>query len=333
MKVGRLFEILLVFLVAIGIAARVLSFYVEEIEIPAAVAAPITVVREALTPHPEPTTILVVGDIMLGRHVRTLMRKNGNDHPFEHITELLNSVDMVIGNLEGPITTRDGDATNTMQFSFDPSVAETLAQHNIETVSVANNHAFDQGKEGYKDTEKYLTDAGVEMFGKRGTTETGSVYVVPRANLAFIGLDTTIQSHDREELRKELQSVPPEITLAVVIHWGNEYEMTHNDDQMVFAHFLIDNGVDVIFGAHPHVVQDIGLYNNKPIFYSLGNFIFDQYWNDDVQTGLAIKITIDEDVTYELIPLSSEQSQPFPMSATTSQAFLDSRGLLSTFGG
>ena len=78
------------------------------------------------------------------------------------------------------------------------------------------------------------------------------------------------------------------------VHWGVEYTHYFNDHQQDIAHQLIDSGVDMIIGHHPHVVQGMEVYNSKPIFYSLGNFIFDQYFSKETQEGLGVGITIND---------------------------------------
>jgi hypothetical protein len=97
------------------------------------------------------------------------------------------------------------------------------------------------------------------------------------------------------------------------VHWGTEYELAHNAAQETLAHVLIDAGADAVIGHHPHVVQDVAFYKDKPIFYSLGNFIFDQYWDTDVQTGLGVRMTIDDgSIAYEAIPFTTAGSRVQP---------------------
>jgi poly-gamma-glutamate synthesis protein (capsule biosynthesis protein) len=111
----------------------------------------------------------------------------------------------------------------------------------------------------------------------------------------------------------------------VYVHWGNEYELKHSEQQEALAHYVIDSGIDAVIGHHPHVVQDIEIYNGKPIFYSLGNFIFDQYFSGDVQTGLVVKVYIQKDtITYTLVPISSigRASQPYIMPIEQKTTFL-----------
>jgi poly-gamma-glutamate synthesis protein (capsule biosynthesis protein) len=125
-------------------------------------------------------------------------------------------------------------------------------------------------------------------------------------------LDATLTRHDTQKLAEELALFSEDVFVVVFLHWGNEYETLHTKSQEDFAHFFIDSGVDLVVGAHPHVVQDVETYNGKRIYYSLGNFVFDQYWNEEVQTGLMVKVVLEGDsVTYEDITITSDHSQPY----------------------
>lgn len=301
---ARSIELVLMLLVVFGVGATIVPFYTHN----DTYSVPSTRFFEKKT---QPLTFLVVGDIMLGRHVGELMRTNGNTFPFVRIADVLASVDFVFGNLEGPVTLLHTEPDNTMRFQFDPSVAEALHTHNIRLVSLANNHWGDQGTLGHEHTRVFLNAAGVAHVGGQTKNLLGTVATVPEKNVVFLGLDTTITAHNREQLRAELLAFPDDVFLVVCVHWGDEYQTTHNEAQESFAYFLIDNGVDAVFGTHPHVVQESATYKGKPIYYSLGNFIFDQYWNEAVQTGLVVKVTIGDTVVFEPIHIRSDNSQPF----------------------
>jgi poly-gamma-glutamate synthesis protein (capsule biosynthesis protein) len=108
-------------------------------------------------------------------------------------------------------------------------------------------------------------------------------------------------------------------------HWGAEYGLKSNKRQQDFAHALIDSGADLIVGSHPHVVQEIEPYNGKYIFYSLGNFIFDQYFSKNTQQGLALLLELSEaSSTIALLPIDLQFSQPKMMETTSSVKFLES---------
>jgi poly-gamma-glutamate capsule biosynthesis protein CapA/YwtB (metallophosphatase superfamily) len=282
-------------------------------------------VEQVIAPlsHPqEPVILLFAGDVMLGRHVGVLIARNGTHYPFEKILPETQSLkpDLFIANLEGPITMLDApdervspEQPYSMRFHFDPSVVESLTHAGFTHLSVANNHAFDQGKEGREDTVRYLQQASINTFGFRDGTALGTVSreKIHGHDLVLIGLDTTIVRYDLKELSQELDAFPEDAFVVTFLHWGNEYEHGHSQEQEAFAHILIDHGVDLIIGAHPHVIQDNETYKGKAIFYSLGNFVFDQYWNTDVQTGLMVKVILDDDISYEEISIKSIYSQPF----------------------
>ena len=100
--------------------------------------------------------------------------------------------------------------------------------------------------------------------------------------------------------------------LIVTIHWGNEYQHTANyGKQIEPGRAFVDAGADIVIGHHPHVVQNFEIYNNKLIFYSLGNFVFDQYWSKATQEQLGLGIIMEKDsVKVHLLPMISKMSQP-----------------------
>lgn len=319
-----LLELFIVFLIALGI---LFAFGMRA-------EAPVSV-REFFAPHVpvEPFTYVAVGDVMLGRNVRHLMRTRGDDYPFAYTAPIFENADAVVINLEGPITELDApdervgpDQPYSMRFAFDVLSADVLARAGVTHASLANNHAWDQGTQGNKDTRQQLERVGISYFGAPWGLSVGTVAHIRKDghDIAFLGLDDTIAPLNIEKLSREITSFGTSTHIVAFIHWGDEYELVHNTNQERIAHALIDAGVDAIIGSHPHVVQDIEVYKGAPIFYSLGNFIFDQYWNDDVESGLALRITHDEfGEQYELIPIDGNHSQPKLMEEPARQAFLD----------
>ena len=112
--------------------------------------------------------------------------------------------------------------------------------------------------------------------------------------------------------------------VIVSIHWGEEYDQYVNTAQQNLAHALIDRGADAIVGHHPHVVQGVEVYKNKPIFYSLGNFIFDQYFSVETQQGLAVSLEFSDDgVAYALQPFKAAAGRITLLAGQEKQDFLD----------
>ena len=99
---------------------------------------------------------------------------------------------------------------------------------------------------------------------------------------------------------------------VVYIHWGNEYEVVHSEEQERMAKSFVSAGADLIVGHHPHVIQDIQLIDGVPVFYSLGNFIFDQYFSKEVTTGLMVELHFSDQPHLKLLPISGRTlGQPF----------------------
>ncbi|MFH1769677.1 MAG: CapA family protein [Parcubacteria group bacterium] len=276
-------------------------------------------------------TVLAVGDMMLGRYVETLMNEHGMFYPFEDIGSVFLNFDIVFGNLEGPITfAHEQTPNNSTKFSFQPDIAPLLSNNHFNLVTLANNHTDDQGEEAYDNTVFLLEDNNIESFGH--ASDIGDISmtkkIIKGREITFIGFNATYPIFDEEEAIDvvETQASGSESFVAVNMHWGNEYTKFSSSKQRNLAHKLIDAGADVIIGHHPHVVQEIEIYEGKPIFYSLGNFIFDQYFSNDVQQGLMVAMSIDDiRVEYFLVPIKSIQSQPRLIDGDEREAFL--RGL------
>jgi poly-gamma-glutamate synthesis protein (capsule biosynthesis protein) len=264
---------------------------------------------------------------MLGRYVETLTKKSGDKlYAFKEMKEYLKQ-HTTIANLEGPIPdVHTQTPSNGMSFSFPASAPHTLKEGGIAAVSLANNHMFDKGKVGYEQTKRALDAEGVIHFG--GYTPTQDDHFETKLGTMTVivyGITMIATGWDEAQaivVTKKLRQEHPDAHLVAFIHWGDEYK-TQNIYQRAFAHALIDNGVDAIVGAHPHIVQGIETYQGKPIFYSLGNFIFDQYWQHNLEDGLAVKFSAEgTSYVYELIPIRSSRSIPSVATSTDQERIL-----------
>ncbi|MBI5754392.1 CapA family protein [Candidatus Peregrinibacteria bacterium] len=274
-------------------------------------------------------SIMAFGDVMLGRYVRVIMDQNGLYYPFEKIKDPANlfteGANVVFGNLEGPV---DGEGTKggtSMVFSFGEDIGPILKKFGFTLLSIANNHALDQGRQGREDTIKTLGENGLGWCGDANEPDPESVYygTVGNKNFAFICLHSAVHKLGLEETINLIKSVRENVDYLIVsIHWGIEYQHTANYAMQVKpAHAFVDAGADLVIGHHPHVVQNFEIYKGKMIFYSLGNFVFDQYWSDDTQQELAIGAVLDHATPDKslhtkiyLFPMQSEKSQPRIMS-------------------
>ncbi len=263
-------------------------------------------------------TLIALGDIMLGRHVAELMDQ-GVD-PFQYIRfdnghfpkQISTTSDFVMANLEGPITTADLCQDKAYSFKFAPSTATLLKNRGITAVSDANNHSQDCYIKGFRDTQNYLQKAGVIHFGGFVLKDMATETVINGVHIALVGLDMTLSPPPSNDVYTLIKTLKTRNTYVIVnIHWGNEYSPTANAQQIMVAHRLIDNGVDVVVGGHPHVVEPIEIYKGKTIFYSLGNFIFDQT-DPDAKVGILVSVTLSPDgtQTYKTYPYHINHSQP-----------------------
>ncbi|HCM67684.1 MAG TPA: hypothetical protein DIS62_01605 [Candidatus Kerfeldbacteria bacterium] len=279
------------------------------------------------------THIFAMGDIMLGRYVETLIEKNGPGYPFEDVRDMLRGYDMVIANLEGPVVDDAPQTPNgSLQFSFPTTAMDVLTSAHVTHVSLANNHTLNYGRNGYEETVERLKNAGIAPYGDPSEIDEAHVY---RGNTAgheiiLIGF-LDLQKIDTSKLIELISSYPEESFVIATPHWGSEYSLQSSASQQNLAHELIDAGTDVVIGHHPHVVQEIELYNGKFIFYSLGNAVFDQYFSEETQKGLGVEILLNNrGAEYTLHPLTSERSQLQLMADDDARAFLKGLSRRST---
>lgn len=272
-------------------------------------------------------TVLFVGDIMLNRGVEHLMNKNSTFYPFEKINQLLKGVDIAVGNLEGPIIQNPPQFSPTsLRFAFHPEVLKGLSLAGFNLLSLANNHTFDTGEVGFKETKNHLSEANIDFVGYPIGCDKDILF--EKEEIIFLALNKTLTLNCSDEQILEVidrvRIANPEKFLIVLLHWGEEYQLKSSLAQQKLGRKIIDIGADLIIGHHPHVVQEIEEYRGRLIFYSLGNFIFDQYFSKETQQGLAIGLEIyPQKVIYRIFPLKSRLSQPFLMEREGEKEFIN----------
>jgi poly-gamma-glutamate capsule biosynthesis protein CapA/YwtB (metallophosphatase superfamily) len=267
-------------------------------------------------PESEPMKILFLGDMMFDRHIREAVGKYGGgdyNYIFESLKVKLSGYDLVVGNLEGPITENESVSVNTkigegknFIFTFDPVVAKVLFDNNIKLVNLGNNHILNQGAKGIDQTKKYLDDAGVEYFDE----DLALVKEISGMKIGFVSYNYSV-SNSEDAAIEEIKLAKDQSDIVIVCpHWGTEYKV--GDPGQVtrdLAHRFIEAGADLVVGTHPHVVQMSEEYNGKKIYYSLGNFVFDQYFQKETMEGLGAEITINPDRTMEFSELKFEMTK------------------------
>ena len=243
--------------------------------------------------------VLNFGDVMFDRGVRNIIENRGRD-PFEYIKkdiEIIKKYDVVIANLEGPIIEIDRTLCQqkAYNFQFASDTPARLQSIGINMVTIANNHTNDCLRAGYVSTKKYLDDAGLSYTGDKNPESSFVIKEVSGKKIAFVGIDVTIESTSIKYFYPLVKKLKSENDYVVInIHWGTEYLLTADANQKNIAHTLVDNGADVIFGHHPHVIEPVEIYKGKTIFYSLGNFVFDQTGFEETR-GLAVGVELRPD--------------------------------------
>lgn len=257
------------------------------------------------TPHVDnQVTFLFGGDLQFDRHIRQKAAEHGGyEALFVGFEDLFASVDGVIANLEGPVTDFDsvsvGSAVgsqNNFLFTFSPEVVPVLKKLGFTLLNIGNNHILNFGPEGLAQTRAYLSNGGIAYWGSVGgdtwLEDSFIEYEVKNTSFLFVNYNQFLWG-DVDELlaemtRKKAQLQPDFV--VVYTHWGTEYQTVASQFYQDLARRFVAAGADMVIGSHPHVVQQSEVITGAPVYYSLGNFVFDQYFEDAVRRGLLLKV-------------------------------------------
>lgn len=271
----------------------------------------------------ETLSLLFAGDIMMDRGVEAVIQKEGKgdwSFPFAHISSELTNADVAFANLEGPVSDEGTNVGSAYSFRMNPEVISALTGAGFDVVSFANNHVGDWGKDAFEDTMRRLRRAGiayagagwnakeahepaiVERNGKRvgflAFSDVGPAHMAAREATSGIAL-ASVESVENA-VRQARQNTD---ILVVSFHFGDEYADGPSARQRTLARAAIDAGAKIVIGHHPHVVQSIEEYNHGIIAYSLGNFVFDQYFSKETMSGVMVKIEFKGDKIVAIIPM------------------------------
>jgi len=236
--------------------------------------------------------LAAVGDIALTHSLNELLIRNSSKYPFENIKGTFNNHDIVIGNLEAPISSRGKTFPLKCSLRTNPEYVDAIKTSGINVVSMANNHILDYGEEAFYDTIEILekndigfNGAGINLYQARKPhieTIKGMVFGFLSycdveiqspfyADLNTCGIAALNLVHIEEDIKKLKNKVD---MVIISLHWGIENFRFPTPEQVKIAHKIIELGCDILLGHHPHVLQGYEKYNHGYIFYSLGNFIF-----------------------------------------------------------
>jgi poly-gamma-glutamate synthesis protein (capsule biosynthesis protein) len=245
-----------------------------------------------------PLTILIGGDVMFDRNIRILGDKHGYESLFASSTSLFKSADITVVNLEGPITRApsetyaEGVMTGSFTFTFATTTARAMRNSGITLASLANNHANNFGRDGYVETQDWLYLSGINWFGNPWN-DPGQEYTVIKngVRVAFVGYHAFAPGI--ENILADIKRLSSDGYFVIVMpHWGPEYETTATDKMRAQAKQFATAGAKAIVGSHPHVIMDHEWIEGVPVFYSLGNLLFDQYFSKEVMKGNMVELTL-----------------------------------------
>lgn len=280
--------------------------------------------------HADTLNVVFTGDILLDRGVRRVIDKHGVDHLFtEGVDSVFRSAQVVVGNLECPATNIQSPVQKLYIFRGEPEWLEALKRHGITHLNLANNHSIDQGREGLLDTRQNIIDAGMTPIGASANMSEAAepvllsrtprnVWLVPSLrlaleNYAYLPDRPCVSQEPMDSLLNRVHLLRKADSTAVIIvslHWGGEHTMHPVNSQRWDARQIIRAGADVLVCHHTHTLQDVEDINGHSVFYSIGNFIFDQSKPENTKACLVrLKIT-SETVTAEAIPIEIKNCVP-----------------------
>lgn len=274
----------------------------------------------------EEASVIIVGDIMFGTKLAQLMDTEGSTAPFAGVAPILKDADVTFGTFEGVISTSgEPEKDKQVVLRSKPSSARGLSNTGFDVVSIATPHILDYGNEGFLDTLEYLSWYGIKYVGAgKNLKEARSPVVLP-AKDAKVGFLTYYRGSqfDRlffasenklgpalpiyEELESDILKAKSEADIVIVsIHWGPLVEGTAvTNRQKLYAQKAIDSGADIVIGQRTNTLQGFEIYNGKPIFYSLGDFIFGTYAKQ-APFGIILRLVVSDKklARVEIIPIS-----------------------------
>ena len=271
--------------------------------------------------------MVFVGDIMLADKVGQGIR--GGHDPLQPFASILKKSDIRVANLECVIATNGEAVDKPYTFRAHPRVVSLLKRH-VDAVSLANNHTGDFGQIAFKQMLEWLQQeklpyvgGGMDlleahkplMFEQQGLRIALLAYneFFPRSFEADVDKPGHAWSDDEQvvaDIRDAREKHNADLVLTFM-HWGFENESRSNARQQQLARLMIDAGADAVIGGHPHVTQEMAVYKGRPVFYSLGNFVFDGFSTRANNTGWVVRLNLNKTgVT----------------SATVHEALIDKRG-------
>lgn len=275
----------------------------------------------------------------MGRSVKTKSELNNYEGIFKDVSYLWKDSQYISGNVESALLDNPDEfekSDKEIHLYAETKVANLLKNNGFTMANLSNNHLGDFGRSGVISTINAVKSAGLNYVGAGKNINDAATYDIQEVNgikVATIGISDIVPkdfSANRTEAgilstmypsyNKLVYEASQKADLVVVnLHWGVEYGVNESETQEKIGKALIDAGADVIIGSHPHVLQPIQTYKDGIIFYSMGNFVFDQGWTR-TKDSMVLNYYINEngEGTFEVVPARVENGYPV---ATTNKFY------------
>jgi poly-gamma-glutamate synthesis protein (capsule biosynthesis protein) len=262
------------------------------------------------------------GDVSLDPSYIPAFRTQGYGWAWSGLSGLFQRDDLTVINLECPATDVIDPESKEFMFRCDPAALPVARRSGVEVANQANNHAYDQGPNGLLDSIRRIRRAGIAPVGAGADQERAlraATFDVKGWRVAVVGIGEvldptymvagpdrpgTAAGHDFGLALRAIRDASRRADLVIVsIHWGYELDTQPRAYQIDEAHRMIDAGADVIFGHHAHRLQPMDTYRGRPIFYSLGNFVWPHLSEEASTTAVAeVRVTPNGRFTARLLP-------------------------------
>ena len=278
-------------------------------------------------------SVAVTGDVMFGRKMPSVLESG--ESPFRYVENVTKNADVLLVNFENPVTTSTYAVKGDVPLKADPKYTYLLSGANdVVVASQANNHALDYGETGLNESIKNLKEAGIYVIGAgMNSAEATKPVVIEKGDrkitiLNYMDADNFAEyrgvmdpatanssgysAYDSELAQRQIQEARENGSSIIIVylHYGNEYSRSPNDNH-------------IVIGSHAHVTQGVEMYNGKPIFYNLGNFIFDQS-NPATHISYFLNLDLVEDnCTVTLYPTYISNYLPNFMDAESGKALIN----------
>ncbi|MBR0377247.1 MAG: CapA family protein [Lachnospiraceae bacterium] len=265
-------------------------------------------------------TVLCGGDNLIHEPIYERARTDNGydfDYLYQNVKSFIESADIATINQEAPLATDLEDPSGYPHFNTPKEVGQDLFDAGFDVINIGNNHMYDIGSQGALVTEQFFQNRGIPVVGfYRSDEDYHNIRIIEKngikvAFLSFVemtnldpddsDLGYCVSMEDRELVKEQIKEAREQADIVVAhAHWGEEGTTELTDGQVEMAHLMVDWGVDIIFGNHPHVIQSLVTITREedsqlcPVIYSMGNFVSAQtHRNQVVSAMLAVKIARD----------------------------------------